>query len=481
MVWGRDNIIQIQERTLAVPEVAGQAPGIRLDRGAVAAVLNRLDQITRRGTFRVRTPAAVASVRRAAFFVKVEDSANSYVCAWHGERGVARELGGTVDPASSRHVARRITRRRPATPPRARRRAPDTETDSRPARAGARPRVEPTPGRDYTLGHADTGTGTQSVKDRSIAHAASEDFARARARESLTRILSTLSSQSDDLLSLQEVKSILKPTSESYLGMKAVPIAKIVGSEGRYRDFNRWFLPRHRHLKSRWTRVDMAHLESVTLPPVKLYEIGGVYFVRDGNHRVSVARSQGVEFIDAEVVGLDTEIRLHPGMTRRELREAVIAYERERFYETTGLKRLRPDAEITFTVTGRYDDLLAHINCHKYYLNLDKPQEIPYQEALLSWYDTVYRPIVDIIRERRMLAAFPGRTEADLYVWISRRWDELKRRYDPNYPIIAAAEDFRRRFGKTLLRRLWGRAVLLAGSAWSELRTLATGRSASRP
>jgi hypothetical protein len=318
------------------------------------------------------------------------------------------------------------------------------------------------------------------VKDRNVHHAASEDFSRARARESLTRILSILSSQSDDLLSLQEVRSILRPTSESYVGMKAVPIAKIVGSEGRYRDFNRWFLPRHRHLKARWTRVDAAHHQNVTLPPIKLYEIGGVYFVRDGNHRVSVARSQGGEFIDAEVVSLDTEIRLQPGMTRRDLREAVIAYERERFYASTGITRLRPEADLTFTATGRYDDLVVHINCHKYYLNLDKPTEIPFQDALLSWFDTVYRPIVDIIRERRMLAAFPGRTEADLYVWISRDWDELKRRYDPDYPLIAAAQDFRRRFGKSLLRRLWGGLVVAGVRVWRAVRSVVTDRPAPR-
>lgn len=318
------------------------------------------------------------------------------------------------------------------------------------------------------------------MKDRSIQVAASDDFSHARARESLTRILSMLSSQSDDLLSLQEVRTILRPTSESYQGMKAVPVAKIVGSEGRYRDFNRWFLPRHRHLKARWTRVDVAHHRNIALPPINLYEIGGVYFVRDGNHRVSVARSQGVEFIDAEVVSLDTEIRLRPGMTRRDLRDAVIAYERERFYASTGIKLLRPEAEITFTVTGRYDDLLVHINCHKYYLNLDKPTEIPFRDALLSWFETVYRPIVDIIRERRMLSAFPGRTEADLYVWISRRWDELKRRYDPNYPLIAAAQDFRRRFGKSLLRRLWSGLGVAGVRVWRTLRSVATDRPVPR-
>jgi hypothetical protein len=315
------------------------------------------------------------------------------------------------------------------------------------------------------------------VSDKSVHSLASDDFSRARARESLTRILSILYSKSDDLLSLQEVRSILKPGSEQYMGMKAVPIAKIVGSEGRYRDFNRWFLPRHRHLKARWTRVDVAHHQNVILPPIRLYEIGGVYFVRDGNHRVSVARSQGVEFIDAEVVSLDTEIRLQPGMTRRDLQSEVVAYERDQFYAATGIKKLRPATEITFTATGRYDDLLAHINCHKYYLNLDKPKEIPYEEALLSWYDAVYKPIVDLIRERRMLSAFPGRTDADLYVWISRHWDELKRRYDPDYPLIAAAQDFRRRFGTSLLRRIGGGVALASRKAWRAAATLFSERA----
>jgi len=309
---------------------------------------------------------------------------------------------------------------------------------------------------------------------------AAEDFSRARARESLTRIVSALSSSDDDLLSLQEVRSILKPTSESYVGLRAVPVARIVGSEGRYRDFNRWFLPRNRHLKARWTRVDLAHLTQTGLPAVRLYEIGGVYFVRDGNHRVSVARSQGVEFIDAEVVSLDTEVKLSPAMSRRDLELAVIAYERERFFASTGLKALRPDADIDFSATGRFDELVVHINCHKYYLNLDKPKEIPFRDALLSWYDTVYTPIVRIIREKRMLRAFPGRTEADLYVWVSRHWDDLKRRYDPRYSLTVAAEDYQRRFGESLPQRLVSTLWLAVSGLGRALRFLSTGHPARR-
>jgi hypothetical protein len=110
ITWGTDNIIQIQEKTLAVIDVGGPTPGMRLRSGSVAAVLNRVEVITRRGTFRVKTPAAVASVRGTVFFVKVEDAANTYVCACYGELGVVAGLGGPVDLAATRHMPRRFTR-----------------------------------------------------------------------------------------------------------------------------------------------------------------------------------------------------------------------------------------------------------------------------------------------------------------------------------------------------------------------------------
>jgi hypothetical protein len=277
---------------------------------------------------------------------------------------------------------------------------------------------------------------------------AAEDFNKARNRELFGRILSLLKNETDNLLSLQEVKALLRPSSETYRGLRVVPIEKIVGSEGRYRDFNRYFLPRHNRLKGRWVRVDTAHHQDVVLPPVTLYEIGGVYFVRDGNHRVSVGKLQGVEFIDAEVISLGSQVSLKPGMTREQLREAVIDLEREEFFKQTRLNELRPEVRLDFTTTGRYDELIRHINGHKYFLNLSENEEITFQEALLSWYDTVYKPIVDLIEEERLLKAFPGRTASDLYVWIVRRWDELKKRYGQTFPLEQAARDYTERYGQ---------------------------------
>ena len=104
---------------------------------------------------------------------------------------------------------------------------------------------------------------------------ARDDFGKLRKREVIARILSLLKAQKTEMLSLGDVRSLLKPESETYRGMQTVPIAKIVGSEGRYKDFNREFLPRHDKLMRRWMRVDVAHYANVILPPIKLFEIGG--------------------------------------------------------------------------------------------------------------------------------------------------------------------------------------------------------------
>jgi hypothetical protein len=277
---------------------------------------------------------------------------------------------------------------------------------------------------------------------------AEDDFSRARGRELLSRIQHFMNADRDKLLSFNDVKEILKPKSETYRGMQTIPINLIVGSEGRYRDFNKYFLPRSSHLRSRWVRVDEARLTDRILPPIQLYEIGGVYFVRDGNHRVSVARSQGTEQIDAEVTSLSSEIPLTADMTTDDLRSALIKYEKKIFYDKTDFGGLTGCENLDFTATGRYDVIYNHILVHKYYLNEQVPDEIPFSDALVSWYFEVYEPVVDIIREERLYLHFPGRTPSDLYVFIVKHWDFLKKKYGV-YSLPMAALDFSRKYGKT--------------------------------
>ncbi|MGI9255901.1 MAG: transcriptional regulator, partial [Salinispira sp.] len=176
-------------------------------------------------------------------------------------------------------------------------------------------------------------------------------------------------------------------------------------------------------------------------PPIQLYEIGGVYFVRDGNHRVSVARSQGVEMIDAEVIQLNSIITITPKMDKIELMEAVIGYEKERFEQKTKFSTLISDYSLNFTSTGRYNEVLFHILEHKYYLNEDYDYELSLDIAVISWFNNVYMPIIEVIKNYNLLIHFPDRTEGDLYVWIAKHWHTLKEKYGENIEIHQAASD----------------------------------------
>jgi hypothetical protein len=275
-----------------------------------------------------------------------------------------------------------------------------------------------------------------------------EDFSRARGKAILSQIQHFMNADRNSLLSFNDVKDILKPKNEVYRGSQVVPIKMIVGSEGRYHDFNKYFLPKREHLRQRWQRVDEAHIRDIILPPIQLYEIGGVYFVRDGNHRVSVAKMQDVEFIDAEVTSLATEINIKPSMNTDELRDALITYEKNIFYEKTEFGELTNYYDLDFSSPGRYDVIYNHILVHKYYLNENRKEEIPFKDALVSWYNNVYNPVIRIIREQWLLVNFQGRTEADLYVWIIKHWDFLKKKYGA-YSLADAAGDFSKKYGQS--------------------------------
>lgn len=110
-------------------------------------------------------------------------------------------------------------------------------------------------------------------------------------------LFSLVTGKSNDLRSLEEISL----QGQNYVGLRTVALDQIVGSEGRYHEFDRAFFPRQDHSKDRWMNIDIAYHQKKNLPPVELLKVGEVYFVRDGNHRISVARAHGQEFIDANV------------------------------------------------------------------------------------------------------------------------------------------------------------------------------------
>lgn len=271
-----------------------------------------------------------------------------------------------------------------------------------------------------------------------VQNQAGDDFSKARNKALFNEMQHFLTPDKRRLLSFHDVKQILKPRNEVYVGMQTVPIDKIVGSEGRYQDFDNHFLPRASNLRQRWERVDEAHLTDTVLPPIQLYELGGLYFVRDGNHRVSVAKAQGVDFIDAEVISLKSEIILKKDITRESILTEVIKFEKRVFYTETGFGDITDYWNLDFTTAGQYDVIYNHILVHKYYINESRPDEIPFAEAVLSWYRNVYLPVMHVIKKHRMLKRFRRRTASDLYVWIVKQWDDLKQKYGVEYSLDEA-------------------------------------------
>jgi len=221
-----------------------------------------------------------------------------------------------------------------------------------------------------------------------------------------------------------------------------IPIDRIVGSVGRYQDFDRAFLPAQEHIRDRWREVYRA-VQGEGLPPIEVYKVGDAYFVRDGHHRVSVLREMGAIDVEAYVTEFETPVPLPADTVEADLN---LKGEYAAFLFETGLDRLRPEQQIEFTVPGQYRKLEEHIAVHRYFVGQREGREVPYDEAVVRWYNEVYCPLTEIIREAEILGQFPGRTEADLYLWLIEHRLFLSEATGYEVPLEEAAADFRAEF-----------------------------------
>jgi nucleotide-binding universal stress UspA family protein len=242
------------------------------------------------------------------------------------------------------------------------------------------------------------------------------DFYRARFRADLEQALARLSGKSIDLLDYEEVRKKLHALVTPRRVLKDIPIAAIVGSVGRHTDFTRGFLPRQEIDPRRWARLKAAALDMEGLPPIEAYQIGDAYFVLDGNHRVSVARDLGATHIEAYVTEVAARVSLDAHANVAEIVSKAAYVE---FMERTELDRLRPDAVLTASSPAAYSLLERHVELHRYVMSVEQKRGIPYGEAVVDWYDHIYLPVVQVIREQEALRDYPGQTETDLYLAVS--------------------------------------------------------------
>ncbi len=263
---------------------------------------------------------------------------------------------------------------------------------------------------------------------------AGEDFDAARFRGFRRAVRNALTGRASRLVALDTVLEAAGAEGRSFGGVREIPVDKIVGSAAspsKAGDFLPGFLPATRRMRDRWTRVYTAMVEGGELPPIDVYQVGDGYYVIDGHHRVSVARSLGRDMISARVVEVQTRAPLGVNVDPEELLKAA---EYAQFLESTQLHRTRPEARIECSRLGRYDEIFKHILGHQYFLGLELHHAVPLPEAAASWYDTVYLPIAKAIRRHKVLEHMQGWTEADVYVEITRRWLALSEAGKPSGP-----------------------------------------------
>src|SRR4030042_1637748 len=313
-----------------------------------------------------------------------------------------------------------------------------------------------------------------------------QDFRSARLKATLREIIARLTGDTSELLSYDEVRQKIKAQVRPKNVLKEIPINAIIGSVNRYQDFSRDFLPGKNVNEERWANVELANFGFTGLPPIEVYQIGQAYFVSDGNHRGAVAKQIGTAQIQAYVTEVQTRV---PLTSEIQSEDPILKTKYTNFLEQTNLDQSRPGSDLSVTVPGQYEAIEEHIAVHRYFMGIEQQREIPITEAAADWYDLVYLPVVNIIRDRGLLIDFPTRTETDLYLWIAEHRALLEEDLKAQIEVISAADDLADQFSQRpyrIVARLGGKilktlvpAYLVSGPAPGEWRQsiLSTNRS----
>jgi len=257
-------------------------------------------------------------------------------------------------------------------------------------------------------------------------HLALQDFHSAHLRGKLQGVLARITGKSNALLSYEEVADKLKLQGRVDKGMQTIPVDSIIGSVGRYTDFTRTFLPRRVEDKQRWANVKAATVDplGLGLQPIEVYKVSDVYFVLDGNHRVSIARQEGWKSIQAHVIEIQTDIPLTPDLQPDEL---IVKAEYANFLDQTGLNKSKEPVDLKITIPGGYQKLLDEISVHRSLIEEGEGEEDSLPGAAERWYRDIFLPFAEAVRERGMMRWFPERTITDLYVWMAEHRQDLEK------------------------------------------------------
>ena len=245
-------------------------------------------------------------------------------------------------------------------------------------------------------------------------------FEKARRKEAYRRFARlVIGKPKPELPELDDIKSRIRLFDQTYVGLRPIPVARIVGTAGRRTDFTKSWLPARPEVRDRWVRLEKAFPEG-GFPPIVAYEFNGSYYVVDGHHRVALAKQKKIDFIDAEI----TQLRApYPLPENADIGKLITAEQENLFLSQSGLERSRPDAVIKFSLARGYMELLEIVKIHGYHLMQERGEVLLPEDISGDWYDRVYLPAIEAIREEGLHDIFSSVTEADLflYIWQRRR------------------------------------------------------------
>ncbi len=241
---------------------------------------------------------------------------------------------------------------------------------------------------------------------------AQDDFLRARRGAVLGRIGALIRRQPQDvgaILPFDEVVDALGRAGERDLGIRLIPIDSIVGSVDRTRDFDRQFRPTTQRVRPRWERIALARRRGESMPPIQVYRIGDAHIVRDGHHRVSVARAQGQDSIDAHVVEILTRVG---GDRTIRISDLPLKSHERLFWERVPLPVAVRD-EIRLTDPWRYGELAEGVEAWGFRTMQAEHQFLERDRVALRWYDEELRPTIALLKDAGLVRR--GETETDAY------------------------------------------------------------------
>jgi hypothetical protein len=288
----------------------------------------------------------------------------------------------------------------------------------------------------------DGGTGFPSAD-------AQDDFSRARRSQLLAELGRRLRREPNDvalILPFDEVVEALGRVGEVELGLQTIPLDSIVGTVDRTRDFDRDFRPRTTRVRGRWQRIAAAQRRGEAFPPISVYRVGDLHFVRDGHHRVSVAKSLGREDIDAYVTQVRTRVD-----TGEELRLADLPLkDHERLFKER--VPLPPDqhARVRPSDPWDYGGIAESVEAWGFRLMQERREYMDREEVARTWFEDEFDPVVATLREGEFIR--PSETEADAYMRVAAARYELLRTHEWSDEILARLRGEERRRALRLRR-----------------------------